>query len=127
MAEHKPSVRMTNDGLIVFLGTKDLEATHRFYHGVLGLALDRDQGVCRIYGVPGGGGLGFREHLEVSASANSPVITLLADDVEAVHARLLAHGVSPEAPPKVNTRFAIYHFFVRDPNGYAVEVQRFRS
>jgi catechol 2,3-dioxygenase-like lactoylglutathione lyase family enzyme len=127
MAEPKPSERMITDGLIVFLGTKDLEETHRFYHGVLGLALDRDRGACRIYGVPGGGGLGFCEHLELSASANSPIITLLTDDVDAVHARLLAHGVSPEAPPKVNPRFAIYHFFVRDPNGYVVEVQRFLS
>jgi len=32
---------MFNDSVIIFLGAGDLEATHRFYHHILGLPLHR--------------------------------------------------------------------------------------
>lgn len=110
-------------GLIVFLGTADLEQTDRFYSG-LGFKLFKDQGVCRIYDVPGGGRLGFCTHLPVVRGEKSPIITLLIDDVDGVYNRLLAAGIRPH-PPRVNPKFKVYHFFVSDPNGYWVEVQRF--
>ncbi|MCB2157057.1 VOC family protein [bacterium] len=113
------------DGLIVFLGTDDLEATHTFYHDVLGLELDRDQGVCRIYRVPGGGCLGFCTHVPVARDARSPIITLLVEDVARSHETLLKRGATPEAPPAYNEKYRIEHFFLSDPNGYAVEIQRF--
>ena len=28
-------------------------------------------------------------------------------------------------PPKINSKFNIYHFFFKDPNGYTLEVQKF--
>lgn len=112
-------------GLIAFYGAPDLDATHRFYHELLGLPLYKDQGVCRIYEVPGGGMVGFCQHMKVAIEGKSPIITFLTDDVDGVYAHLEEAGVHADYPPKENPRYNIYHFFVRDPNGYAVEIQRF--
>lgn len=113
------------DSLIGFFGTKDLLATDHFYAHVLGLPLDKDQGTCRIYRVTEGGLLGFCRHIEPTATPRSPIITLVTDDVDGVYQRLAAAGVEMSHLPAVNPKFNIYHFFVADPNGYTVEVQRF--
>ncbi len=113
------------DGLIPFFGTTNLEATHHFYHDLLGLGVYKDQGLCIIYQVRPGACIGFCTHHPVVPSEFSPMITLLTADVDGVYERLVAAGVKADGLPRVNPRFAIYHFFVRDPNGYKVEVQRF--
>jgi len=113
------------DGLITFFGTRDLEATHYFYAGLLGLELWLDQGLCRIYRVRPGAYLGFCEHMPEVPPEQSPIVCLVTDDVDGRHADLVAAGVPVDGPPRVNPRFGIYHFFSRDPNGYRVEVQRF--
>jgi len=112
------------DGLIIFLGTDDLEATHNFYSDVLGLPLYKDQGACRIYDIPGGGRLGFCTHIPVTKAEKSPIITLLTEDVDAVHTSIQQTGQNLD-PPRINPRFKVYHFFATDPNGYWVEIQRF--
>lgn len=114
-----------SNGLIVFLGTQDLEATARFYSGILGLKLYRDQEVCRIYDIPRGGRLGFCTHLPANPGERCPIITLLAEDVDGVYARLCQNDITPSHPPMENPRFGIYHFFVRDSNGYLLGIQRF--
>lgn len=110
---------------ICFFGTEDLQKTHDFYSLQLGLTLERDQGICHIYRVPGGGGLGFCSHMPVVQREKSPIITLITDDVDAVYLDLLKEGLEPLHAPQENPKFLIYHFFVRDPNGYLVEVQKF--
>lgn len=113
------------DGLIFFLGTEDMDETHWFYHEVLGLPLYKDQGVCRIYDVPGGGRLGFCTHIRPIMSDRSPIITFLADDVDAMHVRLAGQGIEIQKGPGLNSNFNIYHFFLKDPNGYTLEIQKF--
>jgi catechol 2,3-dioxygenase-like lactoylglutathione lyase family enzyme len=49
----------------------------------------------------------------------------LVADVAGIHAALVAHGAVPEGPPRHSERYAVTSFFVRDPNGYLVEFQRF--
>lgn len=112
------------EGLIAFLGTDDIEATHQFYHHVLALPLFKDQGKCRIYDVPGGGRLGFCTHLPGFKGKRTPILTLLTEDVDGMWLRLQNAGMEP-GQPQNNTQFNIYHFFVQDPNGYTVEIQRF--
>lgn len=109
---------------ITFLPTTDLAATVAFYEGGLGLPLALDQGVCRIYRI-GGGYWGFCSHLEPMADASRVILTLVVDDVPAWHAQLSALGLELDGPVRVNERFGIEHFFLTDPNGYRVEVQRF--
>lgn len=116
---------MSWDGMIVFLGTVDLEATDHFYREILGFELYKDQGLCRIYSVPGGGKIGFCSHLEPIYGDKSPIITFVTDKVDDFYERLSKMSDKVIASPKVNPRFDIYHFFTEDPSGYTVEIQKF--
>jgi catechol 2,3-dioxygenase-like lactoylglutathione lyase family enzyme len=53
------------------------------------------------------------------------IFTMVTDDVDGWYARLLALDIPVEKPPALNPKYNIYHLFVRDPNGYLVEIQRF--
>jgi catechol 2,3-dioxygenase-like lactoylglutathione lyase family enzyme len=119
-------------GTVSFLPTDDLERTDAFYRGLLGLELVRDQGLCRIYRASAGSGAadggsywGFCNRGYVAPADVRIVLTLLVPDVAATHAVLVARGASPEGPPRHSEAFAVTSFFVRDPNGYLVEFQRF--
>ncbi len=112
------------DQQITFLYTPDLEATARFYEDVLELPLARDQGACRIYHAAGGGFIGFCRHIG-DAPPDGVILTLVTDDVDGWYARLQERGVDFEKAPTSNARYGIYHCFLRDPNGYLVEIQRF--
>lgn len=112
------------NGLIAFFGVANLEATDNFYNRLLGLPLYKDQGLCRIYDVPGGGRVGFCTHMPSTAGEKAPILTLLVDDVDAARRRLVSGGLEPGFP-RMNPRFKIYHFFLRDPDGYLVEIQKF--
>jgi catechol 2,3-dioxygenase-like lactoylglutathione lyase family enzyme len=115
------------DQQITFLRTNDLKGTARFYEEVLGLPLKLDQGTCRIYQVSSDGYLGFcRQKEEHAAIDPGPVIiTLVTQDVDRWYEHLQALGVPFEKPPAINPDYSISHCFLRDPNGYLVEIQRF--
>lgn len=115
------------EGSIIFFGITDMGKTDNFYREKLGLELYKDQGLCRIYKVPGGDMIGFCTHQEVICRDKSPIITFLTPDVDYWYKSLLEKGISIEEEPKNNPRFNIYHFFLRDPDGYTVEIQRFLS
>ncbi len=109
---------------ITFLTTRDLARTGDFYERVLGLPLARDQGDCRIYRVSANAFIGFCER----ASTPEPrgvILTLVSDEVDAWYQRLSAQGIVFDQPPTYNPRYRIYHCFLRDPNGYVIEIQRF--
>jgi catechol 2,3-dioxygenase-like lactoylglutathione lyase family enzyme len=110
---------------ITFLDTRDLARTAIFYEQVLGLRLARDQGTCRIYHVAGDAYLGFCQTSEAPADAGAITLTLITPEVDAWCTRLRAHGVEFVKEPADNPPFAIYNAFVRDPNGYLLEIQRF--
>ncbi len=112
---------------ITFLKTRDLEATARFYEEGLGLPLKLDQGACRIYQVSSDGYLGFCQQDEdpTEIDPRAVIVTLVTQDVDGWYARLSQRGVAFEKPPAVNPDYDIYHCFLRDPNGYLVEIQRF--
>lgn len=111
---------------ITFCVTHDLERTARFYEDVLRLPLTLDQGKCRIYGVAGGCYLGFCER-ETDFSTDGIILTLVTDDVDGWYEELLRHGVDIEHEPRLNPDYGIYHLFLRDPNGYLLEIQRFED
>jgi catechol 2,3-dioxygenase-like lactoylglutathione lyase family enzyme len=115
------------DGQITFLKTRDLKGTAHFYEEVLGLPLKLDQGTCRIYQVSSDGYLGFCQQKEdyPAIDPRSVIVTLVTQDVDGWHERLRGRGVPFEKPPAVNPDYDIYHCFLRDPNGYLVEIQRF--
>lgn len=114
------------DQHITFLRVRDLAASAAFYEDALGLALALDQGACRIYRLTDSAFLGIcQRDGAAAASADGVIVTLVTADVEAWVARLQAAGVKADAPPAFHPVYRITHFFVRDPDGYAVEIQRF--
>ncbi len=117
---------MSFDQQVTFLPVADLERSHAFYAGSLGLELVLDQGACRIYRAAGDAFLGVCRR-ERAAPAGGVIVTLVAQDVDGWHRRLVAAGVEVAKPPAYNPDYDIYHCFLRDPDGHVIEVQRFES
>jgi catechol 2,3-dioxygenase-like lactoylglutathione lyase family enzyme len=112
------------DGQVTFLFTRDLEATAAFWEGTLGLPLVLDQGSCRIVRTGPGAYLGYCRR-DAEPPREGVIVTLVSKDVEGWHAALVARGVKFEKPLARNEEYDITHCFLRDPNGYLVEIQRF--
>jgi catechol 2,3-dioxygenase-like lactoylglutathione lyase family enzyme len=110
---------------ITFLDTRDLPRTADFYERILGLRLARDQGTCRIYHVSGNAYLGFCQRADAPALPQSITLTLVTDRVDDWCAELERQGVELVRRPADNPPYRIYNAFVRDPNGYLIEIQRF--
>ncbi len=110
---------------VVFLYTADMAATTEFYEVLLGLPRVLDQCDCRIWRIAGDSFLGFctREGVKPSGVC----VTFVTDDVDGVCDGLKGLGVAFEKEPAYNERYNIYNAFLRDPNGYLLEVQRFLS
>jgi len=118
-------MRPTIDQQVTFLHTGDLQATAHFYEETLALPLVLDQGVCRIYQVSSDGFVGFCEHLDAPKNPGGIIITLATREVDAWYSYLTAKGIEFEKPPVLNLKFNIFHSFLRDPNGYLLEIQEF--
>jgi catechol 2,3-dioxygenase-like lactoylglutathione lyase family enzyme len=114
------------NGAITFLKTNDLEETTRFYRDMLNFPMVLDQGTCRIFRIRPGAYVGFC--IQDSAPDNREVIlTLVMEDVDAACTALAAASVPIEVEPRYNDRYQIYQCFLRDPNGYLIEIQRFHD
>jgi catechol 2,3-dioxygenase-like lactoylglutathione lyase family enzyme len=113
------------DQQITFLYTHDLSKTARFYENVLGLPLKLDQGTCKIYTVTAGSFLGFCERVGAGQSYTNVILTLVTSQVDEWFEYLSSQGITFEKPPTINPDYNIYHCFLRDPNGYLIEIQEF--
>lgn len=111
---------------ITFLQVKDLNRASEFYEKKLGLKLVVDQGDCRIYRIAQSAYIGFcqRGRLEDQQEARI-ILTLIVENVDEWHQKLSAEGVTFETPPTYSPKYQIYHCFLKDPDGYLIEVQRF--
>ena len=116
----------TFDSQITFCHTRNLDDTARFYEELLGLPMVLDQGGCRIYRAAHGAYLGFCQREDAAVPAGV-ILTLVTEDVDGWHERLKASGVAFEKTPTLNPDYRIYHCFLRDPNGYLIEIQRFED
>jgi catechol 2,3-dioxygenase-like lactoylglutathione lyase family enzyme len=112
---------------ITFLSTRNLKETAHFYEGILQFPLTLDQGTCRIYQVSSDGYLGFCQSEQAPQAAPGVILTLVTEAVDDWHCHLLKRGVVFEKPPTHNPKYNIYHCFLRDPNGYLIEIQRFED
>jgi catechol 2,3-dioxygenase-like lactoylglutathione lyase family enzyme len=119
--------RLPIDQQITFLYTRDLETTAHFYEQVLGLDLALDQGSCRIYRVSGDGYLGVCQRSDAPEKPDGVIFTIVTQEVDRWYEHLCARGVDFEKPPALNPKYNIYHCFLRDPNGYLIEIQRFQD
>jgi catechol 2,3-dioxygenase-like lactoylglutathione lyase family enzyme len=117
------------DSQVTFLYTADAAASRRFYEEVLELdcVLVQDGG-CRIYRTGPASFVGLCTAREGrTANPNGVILCLVTQDVEGWGARLKAKGVRLEKEPQANPDFAITHLFLRDPDGYLIEIQRFED
>lgn len=114
---------------ITFLYVEDLERSSAFYQGILGLSLALDQAHCRIYRTGKRAYLGVCENKDrVNQGDREGVIfTLVVADVRGWYDYLREQGWEVEEEPKYNERYLITHFFLRDPDGYLLEIQRFED
>jgi catechol 2,3-dioxygenase-like lactoylglutathione lyase family enzyme len=115
------------DQFVTFVYTEDLENSAEFYENTLNLPLVLDQGACRIYRVSNDGFLGICSAGDTQSEPRGVILTLVTDAVDEWYDYLVGKGVAIEKPPQLNPKFNIYHLFVRDPNGYLIEIQTFRS
>lgn len=113
------------DEQITFLYTRDLDRTARFYEEVMGLPLALDQGSCRIYHINGDAYLGFCQRESAPETPQGIIFTLVTQAVDEWYAHLQNQGVDFEKPPTRNPEYDIYHCFLRDPDGYLIEIQQF--
>jgi len=116
---------MKLNNVIFFLGTDDLMKTADFYLNTLNLTLYKDQGVCQIYNISKDCKIGFCTHMPITCETISPIITFVTEKVDEIYKDLLNRGVKISQPPQKNAKFKIYHFFMEDPNGYTLEIQKF--
>jgi len=83
----------------------------------MGLTIYKDQGICLIFNFTNQCKIGFCEHMAVIYEDKSPIITFITDDVDKIYKKLINLKVDIKEKPKINEKFKIYHFFLKDPNG----------
>ena len=106
---------------IIFLATQRREEVVDFYTSRLGMDVWIEQDDCTILRQDNLI-LGFCQR--ESAETGLTITFWYGSDreVDAEHARLADVA---EGPPEVNEKYRIYNFFLRDPEGRRLEVQRF--
>jgi catechol 2,3-dioxygenase-like lactoylglutathione lyase family enzyme len=109
---------------IFFLQTRDLESTTVFYQDILGFDLVLDQVSCRIFRICKHAYIGFCI-TEGSTGSQEVIVTIEMEDVDGYCKRLESKGIDIEIRPRLNERYQIYQMFIRDPNGYRIEIQKF--
>ena len=111
------------DQLVTFLYTAALAQTAAFEQA-LGLVARPRPGACRIYRARGDA-FGFCTRDDAPRNPQGVILTLVSQDVDGWYERLCGQGMAFEKPPAHNPKFNIYHCFLRDPNGYLIEIQTF--
>ena len=115
------------DQFVSFILVDDLEKSCAFYADILGLKLVLDQSACRIYEVAPNSFLGICSHRTPPEDKSGVILTLVSDDVDGWYEHLLGFDLEFEKTPQLYEKFNIYHLFVRDPDGYLVEIQEFKD
>jgi len=115
------------DQQITFIYVADLEVSRSFYEDIFQFPLVLDQGSCRIVStIQGGGGyLGYCQGEKLIDQSKGLIFALVTTKVDEWYVYLQSRGVEIPGPPKKNPDYGIYHFFLRDPDGYSLEIQQF--
>ncbi|UCD20046.1 MAG: VOC family protein [candidate division WOR-3 bacterium] len=106
---------------IVFFKTYQINDLERFYTEELGMEVWLRQADCIILRHENLL-LGFCARAEVERSGIITFVYRTRKEVDALHARL---GDVASAPPAVNDKYNIYHFFGSDPEHRLLEFQCF--
>ena len=106
---------------IVFMSTRMLDDLVGFYTGRLGMEVWLEQEDCTILRYDNLC-LGFCQR---ESATTEGIITFWFETSREVDERYAELSDLAEGPPERNPKYRIYHFFLRDPEGRLVEMQRF--
>jgi len=118
----------TATGLITFFYYDQLDAAVAFYRDVMGFELVTDQRWAKIFKVAGDAYVGCVDGARGyhRPSERKPVLlTVVVDDPDAWYAHFHRHGVRTLGPPRDDEDLGVRIFFLEDPEGYAIEIQKF--
>ena len=113
---------------ITFLYYKDLSVAQHFYENIMGFQLAEDQGWAKIYRVSGNAFVGLVDEARGSLKVqeNSAVmLTLVSDDVRGWYEYLQGQNVEFIREFGISDEIQIEYFFIRDPGGYIIEIEKF--
>ncbi len=113
---------------ITFLYYKDLSVAQHFYENIMGFQLAEDQGWAKIYRVSGNAFVGLVDETRGSLKVqeNSAVmLTLVSDDVRGWYEYLQGQDVEFIREFGISDEIQIEYFFIRDPGGYIIEIEKF--
>lgn len=106
---------------LIFFKTNDLELVREFYIERIGMKLWHDQGQCII--------LRYENLLmgfcQGEKETGGPCITFLYNSRARVDEEYERLKDIATTEPDLNTRFKIYHFWGKDPEGRTLEFQHF--
>lgn len=117
--------RLSLNQQITFIYVQELETSRKFYEELVGFRLILDQGGCRVVETAGGGYLGYCTRVNKPQSRDGIILTLVTSQVDEWYLYFVDKGINIPEPPKVNPNYNIYHFFLKDPDGYILEFQQF--
>jgi catechol 2,3-dioxygenase-like lactoylglutathione lyase family enzyme len=107
--------------IVTNIATDDPEAAEAFYGDMLGLAKVMDLGWIRTYATASGSPQQVSFATEGGSGTPVPDLTIEVDDLDAVHQRMLAAGLTPEYGPVLEP-WGVRRFFVRDPFGRLLNI-----
>ena len=110
---------------VAFYYTKDLMATTHFYTETIELELALDQGTCKIFKINSNAFIGFCENSNNKPAPETCIITFVTENVDQTFQEINEKNIEVIKSPTFNPDFNIYHCFIKDPNGYKVEIQKF--
>ncbi len=107
---------------IVFFKTRELEKIKTFYTNVIGCDLWLDQGACIIF-QHGNLLAGFCSSDKTETEGILTFFYPCAEQVDSMYQKIKLRA---DGPPRTNSKFRIYQFFARDPEGRTLEFQYFQ-
>jgi len=113
---------------VTFLYYDDLKAASEFYGDVIGFRLVEDQKWAKIYRASGGAYVGIvagKKGFHQAQESNAVLLTLLVDDVTAWYEYLQSRDVKIVSELAEKEDIQVRCFFLEDPGGYSIEIQRF--
>ncbi len=111
---------------ITFMGTHDLEQSATFYREIIGLEVVLKQKDCVVFRITSNSFLGLCHRTKLPKDkAKIVVISMVTDDVDSWHAHLVSQGIRIHQELATNQDYQIYNFFIKDPDGYLLEFQKF--
>src|SRR4030042_4324568 len=106
---------------ILFLNTLNMNKIREFYRSEIGMIVWREQKDCIVL-QHGNFLLGFCQRETIDTSGTITFFFDTKEEIDALYHKLISIASSE---PKENTKYGIYHFFIKDPESRIVAFQTF--